>query len=299
MQQIDFTRLTKSTNVRVMILRRFARSVAWASPRLAAWALDWAFLRARRHATPPRERVWLQGARRATLESGRHRLAAWSIGRGPTVLLVHGWEGRGSQMGAFIEPLVAAGFRVVTFDAPGHGRSTGQRSSLVEMADAVSDIGRAAGPLYGIVAHSAGAAVTTMALADGLRAEQVVFLAPPADPGRFLYALADWLGLPEDIPRRTQERIERRFDVRWKDLETTALAPRMKVPLLILQDRDDRQVRLGEAEKIRQSWPQARLLTTTGLGHVRPLREPGVVTTVTQHLKQGRLLTSLPGTRTA
>ncbi len=77
-------------------------------------------------------------------------------------------------MGAFVEPLAAAGFRVVTFDAPGHGHSTGRRSSLVEMADAVSDVGREFGPLYAIVAHSAGAAVTTMALADGLRVEQSV-----------------------------------------------------------------------------------------------------------------------------
>src|SRR5688500_15132227 len=42
-------------------------------------------------------------------------------GTGPAVYLVHGWGGRGSQLGSFVEPLLAGGFRVVMFDAPAHG----------------------------------------------------------------------------------------------------------------------------------------------------------------------------------
>ena len=299
MQQKEIVKSKKSTNVRLLLFRGFARTFASVSPSLAAWGLETIFLRARRRSPPSREKAWLRGSREMKVASGIHRLATWSWGRGPTVLLIHGWEGRGSQMGAFIEPLTTAGFRVVTFDGPGHGRSTGRRSSLVEMADAVADVGRSVGPLYAVVAHSAGAAVTTMALADGLPAEQAVFLAPPADPGRFLYALADLLGLPEAIPRATQERIEGRFDVRWEDLRATTLAPVMKTPLLVIHDRDDRQVPFDDAREIVRDWPGARLLTTTGLGHVRPLREPGVVTTVVEHLRQQQALRSVPGTLTA
>jgi len=32
-------------------------------------------------------------------------------GKGPTVMLVHGWSGRGAQLGELVEPLVAAGDR--------------------------------------------------------------------------------------------------------------------------------------------------------------------------------------------
>ena len=42
----------------------------------------------------------------------------YSWGSGPTVLLVHGWEGRGSQLSAFAPALVKAGFRVVAVDMP-------------------------------------------------------------------------------------------------------------------------------------------------------------------------------------
>ena len=60
---------------------------------------------------------------------------AW--GAGPSVLLVHGWEGRGAQLGALVDPLVAAGYRVVALDGPAHGDSPGRLSTLALPAHAV------------------------------------------------------------------------------------------------------------------------------------------------------------------
>ena len=73
----------------------------------------------------------------------------------------------------------------------------------------------------------------------------------------------------------------------------------MRTPLLILHDRDDRQVPVEQATEIAGVWPGSRVITTAGLGHQRPLRDPGVVTTVVQHLRQARAADRLPGTRTA
>ena len=93
---------------------------------------------ARRHAerlftVPPRyagRRTQDINARRETVVAGKHSLAVWQIGpaTAPAVLLVHGWGGRGAQMGAFVAPLLASGHRVVWFDQPGHGESGPARS---------------------------------------------------------------------------------------------------------------------------------------------------------------------------
>src|SRR5205823_2922525 len=78
-----------------------------------------------RHRRPERERAVLASGRQLSLEvtlrsprwrGEQRRVNAWRWGAGPTVLLVHGWEGRGSQLGAFVEPLVRAGLSVVAFD---------------------------------------------------------------------------------------------------------------------------------------------------------------------------------------
>ena len=71
------------------------------------------------------------------MSAGGQRVAGWSWGDGPAVYLVHGWAGVGGQLAAFVPPLLAGGFRVVTFDAPGHGASAGRRSSIIHFADAL------------------------------------------------------------------------------------------------------------------------------------------------------------------
>ncbi len=90
-----------------------------------------------------------------------------SWGSGPTVVLVHGWGSRASRLGALAVALVEAGFRVVAFDAPAHGESTGRFASLPEFARALVDVAEAAGPIHGLVGHSLGGAAVAMAMRQG------------------------------------------------------------------------------------------------------------------------------------
>jgi pimeloyl-ACP methyl ester carboxylesterase len=265
----------KSTIVRfTSATLRVAAAVA---PEAAAAGLVAAFRHSRRHPVPERERRWLASARRGAFEAGGRLLPTWSWGSGPAVLLVHGWQGRGSQMGAFAAPLADAGFRAVAWDAPGHGASPGRFSSLPEMIEAVLAAARAAGPLAGVVAHSVGAAAASGAMARGLEVDAAVFLSPPAEPARYLAAAAAWLGLPPPVAERARRRIERRFDVRMADLAPVAQAPRMTAPLVVVHDRDDGEVPWDEGSRLAAAWPGARLVTTRGLGHRRLLRDPAVV----------------------
>jgi hypothetical protein len=55
--------------------------------------------------------------------SGGRSVVVESWGSGPPVYLVHGWGGWRGQLGAFVDPLLARGYRVVAFDAPSHGES--------------------------------------------------------------------------------------------------------------------------------------------------------------------------------
>src|SRR4029078_6760274 len=107
------------------------------------------------------------GAQRVDVQRGYGRVAAWSWGSGPIVYLVHGWGGRAEQLGAFVGPLVARGFRVIAVDGPGHGESSGRRSSGVEIGRALADVAAQCGPARGVIAHSLGAAAVTFAIREG------------------------------------------------------------------------------------------------------------------------------------
>ena len=80
--------------------------------------------------------------------------------------MVHGWGARATHMGKMIEPLVAAGFRLVAFDAPAHGESFGGSTDLIEYAAAIKAVARHAGPVHTLLAHSFGVAMALYARRD-------------------------------------------------------------------------------------------------------------------------------------
>lgn len=255
-----------------------ARGLGRTSPALAARVAELLFLRPPRFARPRREWQWLETAEPVRFRYRDQELPGWSWGHGPTILLVHGWAGRGSQLGAFAEPLVRRGFRVVTFDAPGHGAAPGRRSSLPEFAAAVRAVGDQLWPLRGLVAHSFGTAATLVALSAGLIVDRLVFAAPPADLSYFTEGFARLLGFPATIARGLERRLEKRFGFHWDDLQPLALARDVRrPPLLLLHDRDDAEVPFDQATVLTAAWPGAELEATRRLGHRGLLRDPAVV----------------------
>ncbi len=259
-------------------LRVAVSALQGVAPGLLAAVGERVFLRTRRFPMPAREARLLDGARPHRLATSLGTLPLWVWGGdGPTVVLVHGWEGRGSQLGSFARPLVAAGFRVVTYDAPGHGGAPGRSSSLVAMARALAEVAATWGPAAGIVAHSAGAVAATYAVALGLPVERLVYVAPGANLLEHSRRFAAELGLSETLRRRLQERIERRIGVLWSDIEPLERAPAMTAALLAFADRDDPESPLPTVEALARAWPGAELEVTTGLGHRRILRNPEVI----------------------
>lgn len=79
-------------------------------------------------------------------------LSGWEVGDGRTVLLVHGWGGRSTDLAALATRLAAAGHRAVAVDLPAHGSSPGATTDLFALASAVAAAARRAGPLAGRVA---------------------------------------------------------------------------------------------------------------------------------------------------
>jgi len=276
---------TKSTNVRASLwLTRAALAVvSWISTTWAARRAEALFF------TPPRPRksraVLPAGGQRLDVQSRYGRVATWSWGSGPVVYLVHGWGGRAEQLGAFVAPLLARGFQVVAMDGPGHGESAGRRSSGVEIGRALADVAAQCGPARGVIAHSLGAAAATFAVREGLAVERLAFVGPPADPLTWVARFGRQLGLGPAVMAEMRRHSETRIQARWDDLPLVPLRGLPSPPpLLVVHDRDDREVRSVDGAAIAAAWPGARLLETEGLGHRRVLRDAAVVGTVAAFL---------------
>jgi len=273
---------SKSTNDRSFYenlapLRLTFRLLGRVAPGLTARLALRLFRSQRHHATPRREKRWLEQASRFQVGTGTDRLTAWSWGDGPTVLLVHGWEGRGSQMGAFAGALVEAGFRVVTFDGPAHGDSAGRQSSLPEMAAAVRVLADKAGPLHGVITHSFGGAATVWAMRQGLAIDRLVLIAPPADLDEYVDYFCSLLGFSDEVRARMIRLLEQRFAVHWDEVRAATLRSQPGTELLVVHDHDDTDSSIRNGSAVVSAWPSGRLVATHGLGHRRILRDPEVV----------------------
>jgi pimeloyl-ACP methyl ester carboxylesterase len=210
----------------------------------------------------------------------------WGETGSGTVYLVHGWGGWREQLDGFVGPLTGAGLRVVAFDAPSHGASDPGpegpgRSTVLELADALAAVVADRGPAHAVVAHSLGAMAAAYALDHGLEAGRMAFVAPMADPLPYTRVFAGRLGFGERTRDRLVARIERRVGTSMSAFAVPAMAGRVATPpLLLVHDRQDTETGWSDSAAIAQSWPEARLVSTTGLGHYRILRDPAVVAEV-------------------
>lgn len=263
------------------------------SPHAPGLASRWAeelFLTPRRRPRPARERELLAGAvkARARYQGAALPLWIWNPDATETVVLVHGWEGRGAQLGAFIAPLVARGLRVVTFDAPGHGDAPLRRASVVEHARALlAVVDRLGGEVHAVIGHSVGGAAALLATRLGLRARRLALIAPPTSPARFAAGFADMLGIDGRVHAGMLLRLERRYGIAVAELDVRRDAAAFDGEVLVVHDEDDRIVPWTDGTAIASAAKSSRLVTTRGLGHGRVLEAPAVVADVTSFTAEG------------
>jgi pimeloyl-ACP methyl ester carboxylesterase len=224
------------------------------------------------------------------LPEGGHPFAVKSLGAvvrghvwgdGPVVYLVHGWGGRGSQLASFVDPLVDGGFRVVMFDAPAHGDSdhgpAGRgRTHGVEFGKALA-----------LIAHSLGTISTYLTLRFGwLSTRRLVLVAPMIAAEPLFDQFQQALGFGDRTRRAFDRHLDEFVGIPMAEFDAGYQASYVDpVPTLLIHDRGDRQTPWADTARFVESVPDARLVTTDGLGHRRILKDPTVVREVTAFLR--------------
>ena len=216
-------------------------------------------------------------------------------GSGPVVYLVHGWGGNETQMAKLVPPLVAAGFTVVTHDAPSHGSSdpgaVAGQSHAVEMGRALDAVAAVHGPAHAVVAHSMGGLATGLTLRYGwLGTERLALVAPMVRIGDHLPVLQAGLGFGPRIRKRLEQRAYERVGLAVDEVDFVRLAQEIERPeLLVIHDRNDRSAKYASTVELVDSWEGAQLTTTEGLGHRRILADDAVVRQVVAFVIAGQL----------
>lgn len=205
----------------------------------------------------------------------------WGPKEAPAIMLVHGWQGRGAQLGKLVEPLLEQGFRVVAWDGPAHGDSPGRRANLRLFAELLSGAANELGPIRAIVAHSFGAGATALALSQGwMEVQRVVLVAAPAE---FEWVVAGYSRRFKVLPK-VEAAFRRKFEnltgLSIAEMGIAKLAEKIETPALVIHDEDDDEVPFSDGQKIVHHWRGSKLIALKGVGHRRILKSPQFIEAV-------------------
>lgn len=269
---------------------------------IGRWAYKLWFQTHRSSTIPKREQAWLKTASRieaVTLEINAYGVGTlpvmtyyWENNTGtskdaPLVMLVHGWTGRGSQMGAFVAPLLKEGFRVLAFDNHAHDKTPGKATHLFLQSAVQCALAEKVGPIQAIITHSFGGMVTPYSLSHGMETKKMVSISPPTHFDFLLERFANALHLPEKIQQCMLARFTKEYGENLVERVSSSHTSQDlgHIPLLIIHDEDDIDVPIAEGELLHQSWPNSQIIHTKGLGHRRILYNSQVIENTVDFIK--------------
>ena len=272
----------RKTPLQLTIIRAGLNLLSRISPALTAKIANQLWFKTRRFAEPKREADWLKDANWTSIqvEKQRIQLYQWGHPENDVVLLVHGWNGRAAQLGKFALALVENGYRVIGFDAPGHGRSEGKQTNLPAISAVIKAIYAQEGEFSAAISHSFGGLCLLHAATEEepVNVKKFVCIAAPHNAEVLLDYFASVLHLQPTVVEQQKNQLEKLFgkDI-WQRFSIASMSAELDPPGLIIHDEKDKEVPVSIGRKIDQVWENSTFVETTGLGHQRILRDDRVV----------------------
>lgn len=226
-------------------------------------------------------------AKKSTLDFNGVPIRIWQWGTsGPLILFVHGYNGRGTQVASLVEPLIASGFRVISYDAPAHGETPGRGSHFYKLSTTLTAVIEQYGPFHGIITHSIGGAALGVQEESAFKNARVVTVSIPKDFQMILEQSADKFSLPVSVQEKFVERLKNALgDNAEFDMTVLNNSGKFGPKTLVIHDTDDVYFPPQSSEAFANSIPGSTFMKTRGLGHVKILRDDAVVNAITNFMK--------------
>ena len=232
-----------------------------------------------RYQVPDKEKELEQQAEQSTVVVDGKKIQLYSWGSGPIILLVHGWAGRASQFRKFIPVLNQAGYRVVGFDGPAHGRSEGKQTNLIEFDLVINQIVKTIGEPVAIVAHSFGGIASLFAIMKGLGVKKLINISSPTIGDEIINTYLRAIQASAATAKAFKLHMIRKFGKPFDEFSSVHVAQHLPsdLKLLVIHDDKDKEVTIDHALALLKVYPSAAFLKTSGLGHTRILKDDDVI----------------------
>jgi pimeloyl-ACP methyl ester carboxylesterase len=193
------------------------------------------------------------------------------------VLLVHGWSGRGTQLVKIADELLKLGYSTVSFDAPAHGKSKGNSTIMIEFIESILEIDKQFGPFKYAIGHSLGGMSTLNAINQNLNIKKAVIIGSGDIIQDIINDFIAKLELKNNIAFKLRDHFEKKFHLKMDDFSASKVGKNIKIPILIIHDKNDVDVEIKAAYNIQKNISNSELFITEKLGHRKILGNSEVI----------------------
>ena len=199
---------------------------------------------------------------------------------GKTVLICHGYASYFYKFEQYIQPLLKAGFRVVGFDAPGHGQSDGKHIHIIIYKEAIHQIMEQVGPIDHFMGHSLGG-ITLAMIAENIpnpAAHKFVLIAPATKTTTTFDNYFKMMALSEPIKAAFLHEMAKLTTLPITHFEADRAIENYQGSVLWVHDEGDRVCPYEDLLIFKNRAPgNIKFLITNGLGHNKVYKTPDVI----------------------
>jgi len=188
-------------------------------------------------------------------------------GKGPKILLCHGWESNSSRWEPLIKLLQKHGFDVYAFDAPAHGFSEGKSISPVEFIEVIHQIDLEQ-KFHAIIGHSYGG-FNALFFASKYpnHLEKIIAIAPTNSVADVVTGMQNKMGFSDKVIEHFKLKFKKRYEAMPSAFRSEEFVTKITSAGLIIHDIDDPILPFKGSKAIHEAWDGSELIQTSGLGH--------------------------------
>jgi len=189
---------------------------------------------------------------------------------GKTVLICHGYASYFYKFEQYIQPLLRQGFRVIGFDAPGHGKSEGKYINIPVYKDAIEQVMKSCGPIDHFIGHSLGG-ITIAMIAETIENpmdHRFVLIAPATKTTTSFENYFNMMHFSEDIRNAFLDIVKQRSSQPISYFEADRAIQNYPGPILWVHDENDSVCPYTDLKDFqKKAGNSIKFLITNGLGH--------------------------------
>lgn len=193
------------------------------------------------------------------------------------VLLVHGWSGRGTQLVKIAELMVEKGYKVISFDAPAHGKAKGKSSLMIEFIGSIHEINKKYGDFEFAIGHSLGGMAILNSVKENFAVKKIVIIGSGDLVSDIIWDFINKLELKQEIGTMMRQHFEKKYGLTMNSYAASEAAKFVTQPTLVVHDEDDDDIPVRAAYQIKAQLKNGEIFITKGLGHRKILGDASVL----------------------